>query len=433
MKPRVITGLLLLAAALAAYVVGLRTSREVRLRQHEAEQGFLDFLVANAHETFSKAVPSASPDVVLVSFDEKDREEYSAWPPAPIDYIMLLKRLLVQEPEVVVFTDPLRWEPGQVQFATQLRQALLPVPSVVLGFDAAATAGESTPEQTAFIAEQMPRFAAQEGSGQASSVFARVTYLPDKTLRIGTEFGLSRIEAAPPAKDAKKPSAAGVPFVARHESRLVPSVAAQAVTRYRRMPFSDLRLRFGTGARLSLSETHMVPLDKGGALTLLDNPSVPKVDALELVTPMIDEAEAEKTNRTLGKGKVIVIGTGPHAESQARAVAYALAMPRLHRAPLWAGWAFAGWMALCCLRQWRYRRFKVLLFGVVMAAVAMIICMLTFQSSLWWWSPVPAAVVLVVNTLFCFLWPRSRTVAPAEPKAPAEEAPASGGTPSSPA
>lgn len=143
-------------------------------------------------------------------------------------------------------------------------------------------------------------------------------------------------------------------------------------------------------------------------MTLADKPAVRKVSALDLTSPILDEAEAARTNEVLGKGRVLVVGIGQNAEAQARAIAFALAMPQLKRAPEWGAWAFAAWMALCCLRQWRYRRMKVLLFGVVLAVIAMVICLVTFQSSLWWWSPGPAAVVVVVSTLFCFLWPAPR-------------------------
>ncbi len=411
MKARVITFLVLLAAALGGYALTVRRVPEVRAKVQDFEQGFLDFLVANAYEAFVKAVPAASPDVVLVEFREQDKDQFEAWPPTSLDYKMLLQRLTSHDPAVVVFTEPLIWatETGALQLGP-LRSALLPVPSVVLGFEVTQEAGAMSPEQAAFVTGEMPAFARLEGNVASATPFTRPTVLPDKSLRTGgAETGISRI------LPAEKSSSAQIPFVAYDGTHLVPSVAAQAVTRFRRTPFSSLRVRFGIGGRLMLGDEHIVPLDKGGAMTLADKPAVPMASAADLTSPIPEEAEAVKAAETVGRGKVLVIGTGQNAAAHARAIAFALAMPRLNRAPEWAGWAFAAWMALCCLRQWRYRRVKVLLFGVVLAVIAMVICIVTFQSSLWWWSPAPAAIVVAVSTLFCFFWPAPRPKPATEP------------------
>jgi hypothetical protein len=237
----------------------------------------------------------------------------------------------------------------------------------------------------------------------ASVVFKSVTRLPDKALRIGTELGFARVLPV-----AGKDQAGLLPFVAYDGSHLVPSVAAQAVSRFRYMPSTALHLRFGIGGRLGLSDTHVVPLDKGGAMQLQDRPAVPRLDALTLFTPSLEENATDTASAVLGKKKLLVIGSGPVAQRHAQAIAQALAVPHLHRAPPEGDWAFAGMMVLLSLWQFRHGRFKVLLSGILLAAVGVIICMLTFQSSLWWWSPAPAAVVLATSTLFCFLWPRRR-------------------------
>jgi hypothetical protein len=184
-----------------------------------------------------------------------------------------------------------------------------------------------------------------------------------------------------------------------------------------------LHLRFGTGGRLGLSDTHVVPLERGGAMRLQGKPTVPKLDVLELLNPLAEEPALAAIAQTLGKGKVLVVGSGDVARSQAQAIAQALAVPLLHRAPPWGDWSFAGVMALFSLWQFGRGRIKALLAGILLAALAAIICMLTFQSSLWWWSPAPAAVVLATTTLFCFLWPRRKK---AEVEHPAQNVPAVG-------
>ncbi|QIF04944.1 CHASE2 domain-containing protein [Roseimicrobium sp. ORNL1] len=424
MKARVITFAVLLTAALVGHVVGLRLSPEYRARVHEYEQGFLDFLVANSQDSFAKAVPETSSEVVFIDFREEDKAEFEAWPPAPLDYIMLLKKLSPAEPSVLAFTEPLRWEGANAEFIQQLRVALLPVPSLILGFDVSTEAIEMSPEQKEFLERGMPSFN-EEGAGNpaaATASFKSITRLPDKVLRIGTEeMGIARVSSAAPApategdkdKDRDKKQSAGsasFPFVANDGTHLVPSLAAQAVSRFRRMASSELSLRFGQGARLSLSDAHIVPLEEGGTMKLLKKPSVPTLDALGLFDPLADEPTLAATAQTLGKGKVLVIGTGAVAASQAQAIAQALAVPQLHRAPVWGDWAFAGAVALFSLWQFHRGRIKALLAGVLLAALAAIVCMLTFQSSLWWWSPASATVVLATTTLFCFLWPYRKVI-----------------------
>ncbi|MEZ0276588.1 MAG: CHASE2 domain-containing protein, partial [Roseimicrobium sp.] len=409
MKPRVIIFAVLLAAALVGHVVALRMSPEYQARVREVEQGFLDFLMANAQESFQKAVPESSADVVLIDFREEDKAEYGFWPPAPLNYIMLLKKLAPAEPGVIAFVEPLRWEAGDSQFIPQLRNELVPVPSLVLGFDVSSEATEMTPEQQKFKAEGMPSFeVGANDPAAATAVFKSITRLPDPALRMGTEeLGIAKVTLA-----GKKESGDEFAFVASDGTHLVPSLAAQAVSRYRRMASSSVNLRFGTGGRLSLSDTHIVPLENGGTMKLRAKPEVPRLDALVFFDPLADEPALAATAQTLGKGKVLVIGTGRAALAQAQAIAQALAVPHLNRAPEWGDWLCAGVMALFSFWQFGRGRFKALLAGILLAALAAIICMLTFQSSLWWWSPVPAAVVLATTTLFCFLWPRRRRVEP---------------------
>jgi hypothetical protein len=353
-----------------------------------------------------------SPDVVLIEYHEEDKAELEAWPPAPLDYFMLMKKLAPANPEVIAFVEPLSWAAADAQFIQQFRQLLIPVPSVVLGFEVTSDDSEVSAEQKEFMTARMPFFL-QAGSSDpaaATVTFKSVTRLPDQSLQIiGAELGVSRVISF-----GEKSPADAFPFVASDGAHVVPSLAAQAVSRYRHMASSNLHLRFGTGGRLGLSDTHVVPLERGGTMKLLGKPAVPKLDVLELLNQLADEPALAAMAQTLGKGKVLVIGSGDAARAQAQAMAQALAVPLLHRAPEWGDWSFAGIMALLSLWQFGRSRIKALLAGVLIAALAAIICMLTFQSSLWWWSPAPAAVVLATTSLFCFLWPRRKKAAPGE-------------------
>lgn len=396
MKIRAAILTLLLAAALGWFAF-----EQKRGGTQAAEEWFLDFLAANARDALSKDAPEESKDVVLVEIREEDKAEYSAWPPAPLDYIMILKSLAEHEPQVVAVVEPLRWEKADTQFVTQLRNALVPFPSVVLGFQGATSGAEMTPEQTEFAANEMPVLPAAEGERLAVPKFTHVTQLSDWSLRITTQAGISFINGAADTGGA-------MPFVAAHGKSLVPSLAAQSVTLFRRAPYAAQRLSFGTGARWSLGDALIIPLREDGSLPLKERPRVPVVNALELMTPDLGDETAKAAQATLGKGKLVVLGKGSSGMFQARGIASALAMPNIRRAPASAEWAFAGVACVFCFWQLRYRRMKALILGAAAIIFGLGICLLVFQSSLMWWPPLAGLLVMITGTLFCLLWPAER-------------------------
>jgi hypothetical protein len=414
---RIILLILLLAAGL-----GWLAFEQKRGKLKEAQEGFLDFLVANARATLSKNVPDESQDVVLVEFREEQKAEYSAWPPAPLDYIMMLKMLATHEPPVLVIAEPLRWEQADSEFVTPLRERLTPFRWVVLGYHLASDTMEATPEQKEFAANDMPELPPAEGDQQHVPKFSRVAQLSDWSLRIASEDGFSSLSGGAPA--AKKDT---VPFIATDGKRLVPSLEAQAVMLYRKTPYATQRLRFGTGARLSLGDAFIIPLQNDGSLKLSDKPRVPVVNALELMVPDVDDETSNAVRATLGKGKVVVLGNGADAMLHARAIATALAIPEVRRAPDAVMWGFAGAASLFCLWQLRFRRFGALVAGVAAFVVGLGVCVLVFQSSLLWWPPLAALLAIAIGTVFSFLWPAKprAPVAPAPVAAPADAAPAS--------
>lgn len=391
---------ILLAAALA-----WTAAEQQRGRLQVVEQQFLDFLVANGRESFTEATPEESSDVVLVDFQEKDKAEYSAWPPAPLDYLMVLKRLVEHEPKVVVVTDPLRWDQAQTEFITQLRTALVPFPTVVMGFHLASEGTGMSEEQTKFAAEEMPVLPGAEGPQQSVPRFSRVAGLSDWALRIVSQAGFSSLGGG-------RSSTSSIPFVASDGTRLVPSLAAQVVTLFHQMPYAEQRLRFGTGAHLSLGDRFVIPLEGDGTFVLLERPQVPSVNALELMTPDLGDDTSKAVQTMLGKGKVVVLGNGPESVLHARAIASALAMPHITRGSAGAIWAFAGAACLFGFWQLRFRRMKALLTGAAALMAGFMICLLVFQSALVWWPPFMALVAVAVSTVFCFIWPAKVPVVP---------------------
>jgi hypothetical protein len=171
-----------LLAVLWAVALFYVHQEEYRASLVKAEQGFLDFLVANARDAFEKKPLPASPEVVFVEFRAEDKAEYSTWPPAPLDYIMVLKKLAEHEPRVLAFTMPLNWENSTPQFVGEMQKALLPFTSVVLGFDGKATA-DATPETKQFFAEELPRFANVDGDSSLAPSLIGISALPNSQLR----------------------------------------------------------------------------------------------------------------------------------------------------------------------------------------------------------------------------------------------------------
>lgn len=394
MKARAITLFVLLAAALTAF-----NFAEQRGRLQEAKEWFLDFLVANARDKIEVQATADAKDVVLVQFDEKDRDEYSAWPPAPLDYIIALKRLYAHEPEVLAIVDPLRWDNADAQFVTQLRQSMIPFTSVVLGFDVSAEGTGMSVENGDFASNEMPALKCRDDESKYMLIFNRVTAVPDKGLRIAVQSGFSYLNHPGMAGQSNK-----VPFVAFDGRHLVPSLPAQAVTLFRHVPYAAQRIAFGAGARLSLDDEHMVPLDATGSLLINDKLEVPTVNALALMSPDLGDASSNLTRNTLGRKKIVVISMSDRGLTQARAIAQALAAPSLQRKPVAWDWLATAAAVLIAFWQLRYHRFGAVAIGLLFALASLIVSLLVFQSSLAWWSPIASMIVICTSTLFCLGW-----------------------------
>ncbi|MFZ4765697.1 MAG: CHASE2 domain-containing protein, partial [Roseimicrobium sp.] len=340
-----------------------------------AEQWFLDFLVANGREAFAKSVPAQSPEVVLVEFREEDKAEFESWPPTPLDYLLVLNRLVEHEPDVVVFADTLAWAGSGEEFIAQLRGALVKVPSVVLGFTLSSQPSAKSEELADFFASEMPFLAAEEGGVEGVPRFAGVGKVASRALRIAAQSGFSSIEGLDTGKGY-------VPLVATDGERLVPSLAVQAVSLSRRVPYAAQRLRLGAGARLSLGDEFIIPLENGGVLRPFEKLDVPRVNALELMTPDLGDASAETMRAMLGKHKVVVFGIPPGAAEHAKAIASALILPRVSRLPAALDWAYAALACGACAWLGRRGRAGAVLAALVVTATGLAVCLGVFQSTL---------------------------------------------------
>jgi hypothetical protein len=369
-------------------------------RFQEVDELFLDFLVANARDRFAPADDSsvAAAPVVLVKMRAADKAEYAGWPPRPLDWQMVLNSLHAYEPAVVVIPETLFWSRPSPEFANEAAQALVPFPSTVLGVEAKLAASREVPAFMGGLEDFLPQFHKVRGDSGAVPALGALIAAPDDLMRRQAELGIA---VPTDATEAGK-----LLYAVSESDRVLPTVLAQAVTRYTRTPYATQRLLLGPGAGAYLSNGAFVPLSASGAFTLNPKQPVPEVDALNLMTSQLAEALSPQDKANLGSGKVIVIGTDDGSASSmarlhAQALSQLLALPRLRLLPDWAQWIIWGvaglagvWLVLCVPRG------KAIVRGLLCIFGALVICFVAFQSSLIWCPPAVPAALLAVSTLF---------------------------------
>jgi len=395
MKIRAFVLLLLLACAV---VFSFRP--EARVKVEEFNRLFLDFLNANTRAKSDKKPLPPNDEVVFLEFREADKTEYSAWPPAPLDYIMVLKRLAEHDPEVVAFTDVLKWDKADTQFTPELQQSFLKFSTVALAFRA-EDIGKEAVDSVIREDVSMPTIAKVVGDPKLAPRLGKYEF-PAKALRTQMQLGFVL------ADKEKKPGSA-VPLVARAGDALVPSLAAQILALREHAPYATQRLRFGRGAGLFLGEDVFVPLEDNGNVTPQLEGDVVRVNALDLMTPSLQDEVAVTANAKLGKHKVVIVGSVPSVgETQTRVVAWALALPKLHRAPITAEWIAAALAALLAIWQLRFGRFSAAFFGVGVMAAMLALALAEFQMMRRWCGPALPGALTLLATVFCFLWPHPK-------------------------
>jgi hypothetical protein len=387
--------LLALLAALAFYL-----DREQRAgRFQKADEGYLDVLLANSRERFDPQKSAANDDVVFVSLREEDRAEYSAWPPAPLDWQMILKSLAAHEPDVLVIPTPLSWSDPAPEFLPQLAEALLPFPSVVLGVE--CVTGEKAADLPSDLS--FPNLARIDGDEALLPSAAQFIALPDPQIARQMELGM--VES--------KPTSAGekvmLPLAARASDRVVPSLVLQSLSRHSRTPYARQRLRLGAGAGAYLGQGLYVPLTSQGFLSVDKKRDIPAINALDLMTGDLAKALSPEDEARLGKGKIIVVGLDQSsdlsvAKLQAVALSQSLSMPRLRELEkhepylVWAAAAVLGVLLL------RFRGSRALRWGVAFIFLAFAASFLLFQSSLIWCPPAIPAALIAASALFAMLF-----------------------------
>ncbi len=365
-------------------------------RWNTADGWCLDFLVANVRERLEKTVLTPAEDVVFIEFNEKDKAEFSAWPPAPIDYIMALKKLKPHEPDVLAFSDVLKWDNRDLQFVDELQQLLVGFSQVAMAF--AATTGAIAESGLVSEDKEVPSMASVEGDSTAAAKLSRLVF-PDARLSRQMQLGFvaTRLD-----------NAVDVPLllVGRADSKLVPSLAAQMIALHSHAPYVSQRLRFGLGAGLYLGSDRFIPLAQDGIARPRLRGEVTRVNALDLLTPELDDETSKVLADKLGKNKLVILGTAPSpGESHARLAAWVLALPLLKQAPDYVCWLVTLISVLLAAWQLRYGRWRAVIFGMCAFAALLGTAVVVFESSLRWCPPLLPVAVLLTSTLFCVIWP----------------------------
>lgn len=371
-------------------------------RFQRVDEVFLDFLVANARDRFTvDAGATASAPVVLVKMRTADKAEYAGWPPRPLDWQMVLKGLQTYDPAVVVIPETLFWGRPAPEFVSEAAQALIPLPSTVLGVEAQLASTRDAPAFLGGLDAALPKFEKVQGDMAPVPPLGALISAPDDLLRRQAELGIALPQnAGAPGK---------VAYALQEGGRMLPTVLAQALVRFTKTPYATQRLLLGPGAGAFLANGSFVPLSPAAEFVVQPNLPVPEVDALNLMTSELAEALSAKDKASLSGGKVVVIGIddgtqGGLARQHAQALAQMLAMPRLQMLPEWAQWI--SWAVSGLLGTWLVffvPRSKAVLRGLLCVFAALVVCFLAFQSRLIWAPPTIPAALIVASTLFARL------------------------------
>lgn len=412
----------LLCLGLAAgYVAhGQRSGRLARV-----DEWFLDLMTANARTRFQQT--RVTDEVVLVEFREDQRAEFSAWPPLPLDWQLVLKQLQVYQPEVLVVAAPLYWGRPAPDFVPAVAQALLPFPSVVLGVLCQIEPPDAPPHP-AFLGDlqgRVPAFQRIRGEAENPTRLSAVVTAPDELLRNASELGLLTGKRLPQGGWSLAYS------ISDGVGGMLPTLLAQTAGRYSQSSYTlDHKLLLGLGAGALLKNGVYVPLEKNGDFMVSPADSVPTVNALDLMAGDLADVLSDEDQARLDKAKIIVLGlaeAGEGSQSMAAAQAAALnkilSMPRLQA--ITGPWEWALWAAAAGAGLWlaiRVRPSRVLLAAAGVLFTAFVAAYLSFQASLIWISPaVPGALILTGAFLGRFV--RSRQKRIAEPEAATSEEP----------
>lgn len=379
---------ILLLSVLSGLAWWLHGEQE-RGRFRRLDEGFLDFLLANARQEM-KPDSAKLNDVVLVQLREDDKGEYAAWPPLPIDYQMIVKNLATYEPSVLVIADPLLWPEPKPEFIDSLAQALLPIPRIIL---AASVSSDGTADEGSIkvLRERIPVITRSDNQGNPLPEVKRVDAMPEPALARQSDIGVVMQGSAHVAVRARE--------------GLMPSLELQALANAGQVPFERIRITTGPGAGVHFSDAWFVPTPPNGTWGTT-NVAITNVNALDLMVPEVTGTDTDLA-KALGKGKTIILGMArdaggatSKASQCAATVASALALPRvnvLSPTGQFIAWGIAGSLGLLLLL---WPKHKAITRALLFLFLALTASYLAFQALQVWCPPaIPSALIAASGLL----------------------------------
>ena len=422
--------LFLLICAAAAFFVHREDERGSLAA---ANRTYVDWLLGNSKSQLR------DPSVTLLTIDEEQAPIFQNWPPAPLDFSVMLRRLQLCDPKVVAAEPVLRWDDvaeGELDILLTAGLAFgedhLLLGSV-LQFNSAA---EPLKSSTLSLLRPLPD-GAVEGDLSRLPEFTNVLSLPDTRLcAANSVVGFTGIDLGDQAPDG---DALRAPLLARVGDTVVPSfVLLAAMLEMDAVP-ADVKVELGEA--ITVKDTLVIPIDASGALNVFTGlrAKLPVSKATILVHDPAYEGGGSggtggKSERDALKSRIVVLGMNDknsrvipagRGGNISRAELFALAIAtiqsgryiqKLQPAVRWAVWGGIVLFGLWLLRMPRKRAVGLALLAIVLYFAGN---MILFQTTPRWIPPaVPVALLgcLLVGALTLSGAPAAKADGDGDPK-----------------
>ena len=372
---------------------------------------YVDWLRGNSKQQLS------SPSVTLLSIDEEQAPILQNWPPEPLDFSIMLRRLQLCEPKVVAAEPALKWDDADEGQLEILRTAGLKFDPGQLLLGSVLQYNQAAPPLKPSTLSLLRPLPAENIEGEVDQLpeFTTVASLPDRRLTaIGAPVGFTEIDLG---DEAPPGSALSAPLLARAGNTVIPSFVLLATMLDLDASPADLHVRLGH--EITIKGELSIPIDSRGSLKVFTDlrPSLPVSKASILVLdPSSDGGGAGgqlgKEERMALESRIVVLGMndensrviplgGGAKISRAELFALAIAtiqsgryIDRVAPSVKWAICAFIVLLGLLLIRMPRKRGFGLALLAVILYFIGN---MILFQSTPRWVPPaVPLALLACV-------------------------------------
>lgn len=417
-----------LAVCLAAVFVLHREAGRGTLRPVEA--GYFAWLSANAR------LPAIAPNVTFLRLDRNPagggEPIFGEWPPAALDYALLLENLAPMAPAVAAVEPVLHLDPADPIAAPILAERARAIPSLVLGITLANAPADAPAPEAQVPSPLLPRIPADNVRGNHENLpaFTHVLQMAAEPLMMNgnASTGFTEIDLGlAPTREAD--GTIRVPLLARSGDRILPSLGLRTLMAMHGVAPEEVRAHLGS--HLALGSALRLPIDSRGRL-----PIPPQARAAVIRTPadnlfLDPDSDAKLTSEDEAaalesvRGGVVVLGLDSDSDrrfrlggdgdderiSAAEATALTVAAAeagQFFRSPgpvaqfaLWGVLVLLGSLATA----FRRRR-SALLWLLVLAIAYAVTALLVFQTTLTWWPAAIPASILVISLVLVLLLPK---------------------------